>query len=139
MTRIADIAANTKVDSMPRAGKPQVSRDMGAISALPRTGHDSSPTPDSKLNETAQKLVANTFYGTLLKQMHDSPFKSDLFSGGRGEEAFSPLYDQQMAQRMAAGAGQKLVKSIVKKFHKQAEAAYAKQKKEGFLNANRRP
>ena len=43
-----------------------------------------------QLTQQAQKWVAQTFFGTLLKQMHDSPFKSELFSGGRGGEAFKP-------------------------------------------------
>jgi len=68
-----------------------------------------------QLEKQTQVWVAQTFFGTLLKQMHDSPFKSDLFSGGRGGEAFGSLYDQHLAQRMARGAGSKLVHSIVKK------------------------
>jgi Rod binding domain-containing protein len=46
--------------------------------------------------------------------MHDSPFKSKLFSGGRGGEAFGQLYDQHLAERMATGSGRKLADSIVK-------------------------
>jgi Rod binding domain-containing protein len=69
---------------------------------------------DGKLFKTAQKWVSQTFFGTLLKQMHDSPFKSDLFSGGRGAQAFSPLYDQHLAERMARSSGRPLANSIVK-------------------------
>ena len=72
-----------------------------------------------------QNWVAQTFFGTLLKQMDDSPFKSDLFSGGRGGEAFSSLYHQRLAERMAGGAGAKLVHSIVRRV--EAKAAYQKQ------------
>jgi Rod binding domain-containing protein len=68
-----------------------------------------------QLTETARKWVSQTFFGTLLKQMRESPFKSDLFGGGRGEEAFGPLYDAQLADRMARGAGRSLVDSIVRK------------------------
>ena len=130
---------NTTVDQLPRVGKPQDSRGTSAVSALPRSANDLAPSPEDKLTDMAQKLVSTTFFGTLLKQMHNSPFKSELFSGGRGEEAFSPLYDQHMAQRMAAsGVGQKMVRPIVKKFQAAAKHAYEKQMKEGFLNANRR-
>src|SRR5947207_15215588 len=69
---------------------------------------------DPKLFKTAQKWVSQTFFGTLLKQMHDSPFKSDLFSGGRGAQAFSPLYDQHLADRLARASGPPLANSIVK-------------------------
>src|SRR5688500_11582533 len=38
----------------------------------------------AQLNTHAQKLVSQAFFGTMLKQMRNSPFKSELFSGGRG-------------------------------------------------------
>ena len=48
-------------------------------------------------------LVAQTFYGTMLKQMRNSPFKSKLFDGGRGGEAFASMFDQHLADRMSRG------------------------------------
>ncbi len=79
-----------------------------------------------KLVHKTQVWVAQTFFGTLLKQMHDSPFKSDLFNGGRGGQAFGALYDQHLCERMARGVGSKLVNSIVRRI--EAKAAYTKQK-----------
>ena len=75
-----------------------------------------NPLPDQnkRLTHEARKWVAQTFFGTMLKQMRNSPFKSDLFAGGRGGEAFGTLLDQQLAERMSTGAGSKLVGSIVK-------------------------
>src|SRR5688572_27191760 len=74
------------------------------------------PQPDQqkRLTDQARKWVAQTFFGTMLKQMRNSPFKSELFAGGRGGEAFGTLLDQQLAERMSVGAGGKLVGSIVK-------------------------
>jgi Rod binding domain-containing protein len=69
---------------------------------------------NKELFKTAQKWVGQTFFGTILKQMHNSPFKSELWSGGRGGEAFSSLYDQHLAERMARGAGRGLSNAIVK-------------------------
>jgi Rod binding domain-containing protein len=67
-----------------------------------------------KLVHQTQRLVSQTFYGTMLKQMHESPFKSDKFDGGRGGQAFSSLLDQHLADRMSRGAGGKLVTTIVR-------------------------
>jgi Rod binding domain-containing protein len=76
-------------------------------------------TPHQRqLARQAQKWVSQTFFGTLMKQMHDSPFKSNLLDGGRGGEAFQPLMDQHLAERMSRGAGQKLVRSIVKQLER---------------------
>lgn len=65
------------------------------------------------LVKQAQKWVAQTFYGTLLKQVRESPFKNEMLSGGRGGQAFGSMLDMQLAERMAKGSGAKLVNSIV--------------------------
>src|ERR1700744_2780208 len=78
-----------------------------------------------KLVKQTQKWVAQTFYGTLLKQMRQSPFRSKLMDGGHGGEAYGSLYDQQLAEHMTRGVGMKLVNSIVKKI--EAKQAYQKQ------------
>jgi Rod binding domain-containing protein len=86
----------------------------------------SAPVSDrDKLVKTTQVWVAQTFFGTLLKQVRESPFKSDLFSGGRGGQAFGAMYDQHLAERMSRVAGDKLVRSIVRKI--EAKQAYARQ------------
>jgi hypothetical protein len=78
--------------------------------------HHGPPTHHDKLVKNAKKLVSQTFFGTMLKQMHNSPFKSKLFSGGRGGEAFGSLLDQHLADRMASGAGGRLVDSMVNRW-----------------------
>ena len=83
------------------------------------------PDQHDRIVAQAEKWVAQTFFGTLLKQMENSPFKSDLFSGGRGGQAFSSLYHQQLTERMARSAGDQLVKSIVRRV--EATAGYQKQ------------
>lgn len=81
-------------------------------------GHHGLPSPmspsdpDRKLMKQSQKLVSQAFFGTMLKQMRNSPFKSKLFSGGRGGEAFSTVLDQHLADRMASGTGTRLPSAI---------------------------
>ena len=82
----------------------------------------SHQTRHEQITEQAQKWVAQTFFGTLLKQMRNSPFKSELFSGGRGGEVFGSLFDQEIADRMASAAGSKLVRSVVRQL--EANQAY---------------
>src|SRR4051812_47377759 len=83
------------------------------------------PTPHDRLTKQAQKWASQTFYETMLKQMGNSPFKSELFSGGRGGQMFNEMFDQRLADHMSRGAGNKLVGSMVKRL--EARAAYAKQ------------
>lgn len=97
------------------AAQPLKPLDLVSRSAARPTTHD-------QLVKQTEKWVAQTFFGTLLKQMAQSPFKSDVLSGGRGGQAFSSLYHQQLAERMAGGAGGTLVNSIVRRI--EARAAY---------------
>jgi hypothetical protein len=103
-----------------RYGTPSL-RPGGSLDQLAAPGRPKRP----ELEEQARILVSTTFFGTILKQMRESPFRSELWSGGRGGQAFGALYDQQIAERMARGAGQKLVRAIVRSF--EARGAYAKQ------------
>ena len=70
------------------------------------------------LVKQAQKWVGQTFYGTLLKQMHNSPFKAKMFDGGRGGQAFQPMMDQHLIDHMSRNTAKGLVASIVKKIER---------------------
>lgn len=85
-------------------------------------------TPHDQLVEQTQKWVSQTFYGTILKQMHNSPFRSDVFEGGRGGQAFGGLMDQHLADRMAKSTNNKLVRTLVRRI--EARSAYAQQQKQ---------
>ena len=103
------------------------------------TTHATGKTEHEKLVKQTQTWVSQTFFGTLLKQMRNSPFKSELFNGGQGGETFAAMQDQQLAERMTRGAGSKLVNAIVRRI--EARSAYAAQKTEGTPNVapDRRP
>ena len=64
-----------------------------------------SPTQHEQLTGVARKFVSHAFFGTVLKQMRQSPFKSELFSGGRGGETFASMLDFHLADRMAKSSG----------------------------------
>ena len=75
-----------------------------------------SPGNHDQLVKNARVWVAQTFYGEMLKQMRNSPFKSDMLDGGRGGQAFTNQLDQKLAERMASGhAGDRVVQAIVRK------------------------
>jgi Rod binding domain-containing protein len=98
-----------------------------ATSRAPKTEHD-------KIQEQARKWVAQTFYGAMLKQMRESPFKSEMFSGGRGGQAFATMLDQHLADHMSRAAGSKLVNAIARKL--EARAGYVKQQTSAPLHGD---
>jgi Rod binding domain-containing protein len=82
--------------------------------AAPKT----RPTRHQQIEKQAQRWVAQTFYGTLLKQMRQSPFRSALFDGGRGGEAFNELFDQKLTEKMAGATHNQVVRAITRKLEK---------------------
>jgi Rod binding domain-containing protein len=101
---------------------PLADDDTEFAQGLPR---HQAKTEHDKVVETARKLVAQTFYGTMLKQMRNSPFKSEMFEGGRGGQAFAPLLDQRLAEHMARSSDSHLVNAIARKL--EGKAAYQQQ------------
>ena len=73
--------------------------------ALP-PGRPEDGDQHEQLVKQTEKWVAQTFYGTLLKQMRDDPFHSDMFDGGNGGKMFQQMLDQRLADKMSHGAGQ---------------------------------
>ena len=109
--------------------KPATASLAAAAAGAKPIGPVDGATRHEQLVSTTQKWVAQTFFGTLLKQMRESPFKSDLFSGGRGGQAFSELYDQRLIDHMSRGSGKKIVNALVRRIEARnnAPAAYGKQ------------
>ncbi len=75
----------------------------------------SAKSQEDKVNAMARKWVAQTFYGTLFKQMRDSPFKSHIFDGGRGGQAFAPMLDQHLVDHMGKSSSKRLTGAIARK------------------------
>lgn len=68
-----------------------------------------------KLVTETRKWVASTFFEPLLQQARQDPFRSKLFDGGDGGQAFGAMYDERLAERMTSDASDTLVNSIVNK------------------------
>ena len=88
---------------------------------IPPVAPRASEAAPEKLRETAQCFEA-VFTQMLLRSMRATVAKSDLFHGGKGEEMFSGLLDQTLAQASALrGRGLGIAEMIVKQY---ARAAY---------------
>jgi Rod binding domain-containing protein len=81
----------------------------------------------AKLVEQTKKWVALSFFEPILKEIRKDPFRSKLFDGGEGGEAFGSMYDERMAEKMTTTASNSLVNSIVRTI--EAKSAYAKQRR----------
>jgi Rod binding domain-containing protein len=98
------------------------SEQIGGQFVTPHAKSSGNAQHDALVKQT-EKWVSQTFYGEMLKQMRNSPFKNKMFEGGQGGEAFNQMFDAKLADKMSKGAGKKLVDSIVNKIEK-AKNAY---------------
>lgn len=81
-----------------------------------------TPQPTAKGTAAQEKQLADArkvgrefeamFVGLMLKSMRETVGKDKLTGGGRGEEMFRSLLDQQYADSAAAGGGIGLAKTI---------------------------
>jgi hypothetical protein len=80
-----------------------------------------SPTTSTQTQQLRQKVdqwVGQVFFGTLMKQVRESPFKSEIFSGGRGGGAFQQMLDGILVERGSRDLGGQLTDAIVRKLDK---------------------
>jgi Rod binding domain-containing protein len=84
------------------------------------------------LRQQAQKFVAQAFYTPMFKAMRASPFKSEVFSGGQGGQAFQTMFDGILAQRMTRGAGGPLVDAMVRSLDPETDQLMKKLQSRGF-------
>lgn len=77
---------------------------------------------DSKLvalREVAGKTVGSAFYGTIFQMMRESPFKTEIGSGGRGEEVFSAQLHGVLAERLGESKQCNLSDVLYRRLEKQ--------------------
>jgi hypothetical protein len=97
---------------------------------VPLAISQSANTPDSAgtaapLQQAAEELVGEVFYGTLLRQLRDSGFRGPYGHGGRGEEIFRGQLDTVLAARAGSAGGNRLTEALVARFTDRARALAA--------------
>lgn len=115
-TGIVDILAPKPLEaSLPSRRTEQFERELTAAQAAPAAGVRLAPGKQAELRQAAEQFVSSAFVLPLLAQMRDDPFRSDLFHGGQGEDAFQSQLDTILADRITRGARFPLVDTIVDK------------------------
>lgn len=66
----------------------------------------------AEAKQAAEQFVASSLIFPLLKQMQNDPFKTDLFHGGFGEDAFMQQWNQVIADRMTQRADLPIVREV---------------------------
>lgn len=66
------------------------------------TAQELDAAAQDRARTAANQLVATALVQPILAEVRNSPFKSDLFSGGRSEEIFGQQLDTLLAEQIAA-------------------------------------
>src|SRR5690606_32577845 len=103
-----------------KPGHAKLGRDMPAgfdlrLDALSRARQQ---VDGLDLRGAAEEFVATSLLMPMMTQMRDDPFKSELFHGGFGEDAFLQQFDQLIADRMSTRMSMPIVDAIYQQFAK---------------------
>ena len=99
----------------PATGTKAVDGSTGAARATASVG----ARTDAELRKACEELES-VFLEQLLKEMRRTVPKDDLFSGGRGEDVFQSMFDQEIAKKMAGRGGIGLAEILVRQLSRQA-------------------
>lgn len=91
-----------------------------SIEKLDKLGQDR----EQDARDAANQLVSMAFIKPLLAQTRESPFKSDMFHGGHGEEVFQQQLDSVLADRMAERLNVSIADAVYRKFSKQSAVSH---------------
>lgn len=86
-------------------------------------------SPDARcvlLRQAANELVGGLLYGTMLKMSRNVPFRSEFGHGGRGEQVFGAMLDQELAVRASQRMDTSITDAIVKKYEGALERGQTK-------------
>jgi len=67
---------------------------------------------EQQARDASEQLVASTFLLPLLDQLEDSPFKTDIFHGGMGEDIFKQQLNTMISDRIASTPNFPLVDTV---------------------------
>jgi len=70
------------------------------------------PKQDAELRKQIGEFIGITFYGTMMKTMHNSDVKGKYGHGGRGEEVFQSQLDFELAKRMGHSQNNSLAEAL---------------------------
>lgn len=86
--------------------------EIGAATVL----NGSQQSAQARLREASGRMIGSMFFGTMLKAMRESSFKTKYGHGGRGEEIFGAqlhgVLAEQLGIRMRHGVGDALFKRL---------------------------
>lgn len=90
--------------------------DRSVLGALGRLGRQQDERLAPSPRQAAELMVSQLFYQPLLAEARQSPFQTEIGSGGRGEEVFGEQLDLLLADRMSAAAQGGLIEQLAERF-----------------------
>jgi hypothetical protein len=100
-----------------------------SVSAIQTSFVPNAPVSGSRaaaLRRSTGEFVGDIFYGTLLREMQQSKFKTKYLSGGRAEEAFQGQLSMEIAKKIGRSGNdpvaRRLFDSIAKRLGVEGDA-----------------
>lgn len=88
------------LDHVPKFGPADVPKSWGKVNTASNRFEKPDFGEQDELKDKFTQFVGETFFGQMIKSMRSTVGKPAYFHGGRGEEAFQGLLDQQLATEL---------------------------------------
>lgn len=84
----------------PKIGPPDVPKSWGKVNTAANRFEQPDFGDKNELKEQFTQFVGETFFGQMIKAMRSTVGKPAYFHGGRAEEAFQGLMDQELSEHL---------------------------------------
>ncbi|MGD9632297.1 MAG: rod-binding protein [Pirellulales bacterium] len=95
------------LEHAPKIGPAEVPKSWGKVNTASNRFEKPDYGDKNELKEKFTEFVGETFFSQMIKSMRSTVGKPAYFHGGRGEEAFQGLMDQQIAKDLTKSTGDK--------------------------------
>ena len=121
--RVHNVGTSAQAAALRRAQTPglpatETKAADGSTGAASATASVGAHT-DAELRKACEELES-VFLEQLLKEMRRTVPKDDLFGGGRGEDVFQSMFDQEIAKKMAGRGGIGLAEILYRQLSREA-------------------
>ena len=117
--------STTAVELAPKIGPAELPKSWGKVNTASNRFEQPDYGDKNEVKEKFTQFVGETFFGQMIKSMRSTVGKPAYFHGGRAEEAFQGLMDQQLSEQLTESTANKFAEPMFRRQFPQLAAKEA--------------
>lgn len=107
--------STTAVELAPKIGPAQLPKSWGKVNTAANRFEKPDFGDKNEVKEKFTQFVGETFFGQMIKSMRSTVGKPAYFHGGRAEEAFQGLMDQQLSEQLTEATAEQFAEPMFRR------------------------